>query len=919
MAEQISLDNLPIWTAEEEEYIRSLTGEGSPPARPADRGHVLDVLGWLQRPQHAITQAIVNARDDDPNTTFLGGLRAGMSGRSQITPADAVGMEEGQPTDEWLPWLKKEVPRFGVNAVLDPLVVVPFGKIAQGVKKLPAVARGIEKVAASSFGKSFLHEAPGALGDKFEEALNIAKRKAGQGSLAARKLYDEAARAIKESGIDPAVVREAWETGQELPSQVADPLAKLLGISTKLVEEMNPARVAEGLEPIGLVKMPKGEWIPRVQTEKGRRAIMSEGKVARPEEFKSRELLKVEGQVDEAGNPLIMNTKWLEKNPNEIPIDAIGEAGKIKRGPQGEYYYKGQPLQLAQATLADIKKGVPKLKDAFVEGAPESYLADIFKKLNQKAFLGLFDDTVSAGITEGWLKDAAKGAIPDGWRTINVKGLEKYAAPGSIANRLENEAGKLGFDTETTLGTVGKLLQTFGQSRPGRALKTVTDTWKSTTLPLHPGFHAANVVSNQFLEALKGTNPLIRNPQAVAVQLGRDPQLWEDLAARGVIGSGWAGSEMSDQLQKALRGPRKLDRVPGVSQAVRGLEWLQNKGYAFGGKLEDNAKIAVALDYLAKHPEFATATGEARELILDRAAQAAKDALFDYSSQGLTPFENQLRQVIPFYGWQRAIIGSTLDRLVHEPWKLALLGRGIDEAATPLSDREKRLADAWVRESGPVKRLLGIDLGRSDKGLQQMLMIGRFLPHGNIEQLMSRPLDFAMGAVNPYLRAPYELLANRSTFKDRPIDPAADGFPWNVINPLIGKPYTSAGGQYFGWTPPASTEYLASITPGYRYLTELNRSAQLTGLVPHDVYKDQDDLSDFGAWYATGGKRYSYDPERYTKNRNREWKTQESALKYNMRYALQRGDTATAERLRRQIAEHHQDRWRRLGYVESGS
>lgn len=92
-------------------------------------GKTLDVA---QRVNYASASAVKNAIDDDPNTTFGGGLKSGIKGITKHTYTDVFEEAGWQPTG-WAGKAAKGLSGFALDVLLDPTTYVTFGASA-GVK-----------------------------------------------------------------------------------------------------------------------------------------------------------------------------------------------------------------------------------------------------------------------------------------------------------------------------------------------------------------------------------------------------------------------------------------------------------------------------------------------------------------------------------------------------------------------------------------------------------------------------------------------------------------------------------------------------------------------------------------------------------------------------------------------------------------
>jgi hypothetical protein len=206
--------------------------------------------------------------------------------------------------------------------------------------------------------------------------------------------------------------------------------------------------------------------------------------------------------------------------------------------------------------------------------------------------------------------------------------------------------------------------------------------------------------------------------------------------------------------------------------------------------------------------------------------------------------------------------------------------------------------DDWSKEQGPIAGILGHRFAPNpETGDPTIVLTGRFEPHGNIEQALARQKDFLQSIINPAIKAPYELMTNQSSFKNRNIDELSQGFPGNLINPLIpGNPnYSQANQTLFGQPLPAAYDYLLSQVPGGRYLQEAHQAGLAAGAW-QDPYKQAMTGSDLAQWYATGGKKYPFDESAAMARRQKERDKIIAAFKSDLRYAAIKGDDRRVDR-----------------------
>jgi hypothetical protein len=939
---------------------------------PEDQGtleHILHILSYLDRPRNALAVGTENLLDDDPNTGFWQGAYSGLMGEKERSWADLAGMERPQPTDEWLPWLGKGAVHLGGDAILDPLLFLgPLSKLGKAGKLGTGVAKGLdylgtpwraasESIHGSPIGRAFAQGVPKHLESVFEEPLNAAVRQRQEALDPVMKLFEQG-KAL-ESGVDDmAAARQAWERPfmeSQAPPELEGVWKELWRIAKEKKDEVNALAESQGIKPIigELSENDLYSRVPLIATAQARRYLNRAGLLERggrkmsPESFQSRELMTmadpealkrgVVKPILSGGRPVV--TKL------DHPLSGYDAAtGMLTRG--GEQI----PASPVTATLQDITQSGLIPDRSFVKSVTESYLIDIMRKENQKAFL----THIAKGIDQGkWIKriDTIQD-IPKDWRQVKVRGMENYAAPRWAANEMEKRA-KTMFDPDTPLGMLEQLGSAALNTRLGGLLQEGTRWWKRNVLGLHFGYYLGNAISDMPQMYMGGVDAWMipfRKAQAIAVQAGRgsnifsgltNRQLGEEFARRGLWSTTWGSSEAGDAIDKAINEGflrRNLGHGKGVSGTVgRGVvkvgeTWGKLNEVAlrrFGGNIEANSRIGVAIDWLKREGIKAPTPED-----LDRAALFANKAMIDYSA--LTPFERQLATIIPFIAWQRGILGRTAESVVESPERLARLGRTLDMIFEPMPESERQISDDWIKENAPtmgafgtswdesLQRLndlaqrLGVSPETIDKygfkpleGGPRMALAGRFLPHTQVEQLMNRPLESLVSAINPLLKGPAELMANYSSFKDRPID-ELNNFPAN-----LGTSGQMATQSPFGLRLPASWDYIMSQMPGGRTVNALSELGRGAGLWS-DPYKAESSPSEALSSYATGGKFYPFDRNKQLFRRKMEADKKARTLTHFVQYAWARGDNAGVEHYMRALQEHQAKVQRALGFVQGG-
>lgn len=930
---------------------------------PAQAGkHVLSILALLDRVRNAGATGIKYSLDDDPETTFWSGLGKGIRGEDDVHNADLLGIPRPESTDEWLPWLGKGAVHLAADMV-DPLLFLgPLSKLGKAGKLGEPIARGLqylgtpyraasEYLHGTSLGRAFAEDAPAHLQSVVSQPWNTALRQKQEELDPIMKLFTEG-KAL-ESGIDDmAAARQAWER-PFMESQASPELEavwqQLHGLSSQKRDEVNALAESLGMKSlIGEV----GEndlyrWVPRIGTSEARRHLGrtgfldSGGKRLSPESFESRELMlladpqqlekNVLQPILEGGKPVV--TKL------DHPLSGLDESGRVLKTGAGDI-----PVQPVQATMQEIYQSGLVPKTTWVKGVAESYLADIMKKENQKAFLSFMSRGLAKPGGEAasqWIKPVSTiRDIPKGWRTLKVPGMEKYAAPKWAANFVEKRSKKM-FDPDTPLGMAEQLGEAALNTRVGGLFKEGTQWWKRNVLGLHPGYYFGNMVSDipqMYLAGVDSWMLPFRKAQAIAAQSGlgarifgnySNRELGEEFARRGLWSKTWGASEATDVLDKAINEGfvrRTAGRLPGVAgtigrgAATVGETWGKLNDTVlrkFGGNIEANSRIGVAIDWL-KRNKINTPTPED----LDQAAAFANKSMIDYGA--LTPFERQMATIVPFYAWQRGILGRTAETLVESPDRLARLGRSLDMMLDPLPEEDKQISDEWIQSAAPTTGIMGtsfddmlqkLGIQPREEG-QRISLAGRFLPHTTIESLMNRPIDTAVASINPLLKAPAELFANRSSFTDRPIDSISE-FPGNIVNPLVGGDYQTATEKPFGLELPASWNYILTQMPGGRTLKAASELARGLGATK-DEYKAETSPGEALSWFATGGKLYPFSRDKQLRHRQWEIDRKTKEIMRKAEFAWSRDDLDGAQHYMDMLERHQADMARILGFTEGG-
>jgi hypothetical protein len=387
----------------------------------------------------------------------------------------------------------------------------------------------------------------------------------------------------------------------------------------------------------------------------------------------------------------------------------------------------------------------------FTEGESNAYIhilstkgaegvEDVVKRVTEK------QDTIRVMLSskelEGELIDVSKLA------SLNIQDIgaitsrvPAYLLPREIANDM-NKVQKFFWGDESARG----ILQVYDK---------LLGTWKSLATSFRWPFHVRNAMSNEFLIWLGGVSAEhipIRNAQALAIATGRAGDVAtksgqkisydavRELAnTMGIRGHGWVGQEISVDAYRSLSD--MLDK--GLPSKI--LEWAPDKSRAFGKAVEDNARLSLFVDQLAK----GKSPQEARQ-------QVAK-YLFNYDE--LTPFEkNVMKRVFPFYTWMRKNSVLQITSILEQPGKYAMVGKSLDalEKQIPQTTEEKELKPEYMIDMSYFKTPW-----KSKEGSPIYAYVD--LPYTDLNRMFN--LRDIVSSVSP-AKVIYELMANQRNFPD---------------------------------------------------------------------------------------------------------------------------------------------------------
>ena len=389
-----------------------------------------------------------------------------------------------------------------------------------------------------------------------------------------------------------------------------------------------------------------------------------------------------------------------------------------------------------------------------------------------------------------------------------------YKSPYVKISGFKDENGRqLYFERELAKTIKDRYEMLQGKGMTNEFLKFWDDIqtgWKKWSLGIRPAYHTRNAVGNVLnAYTIAGvSNPAVYGAAAKLQWKARrgtlsstdevhgtgmtEREVWDAMNDNGVNAPHQYGLDVqrtTEQEMEALAGYK-----PGIGQRARTLGTesgitgkLVKGGFAVGGTIEGNARIAVFLDKLrkAKNPNSSmkfydsttggkvmvgadgikgkSVTGRNNFSDWDRvksASQEVKKALFDYTDLSRVE-RDYFKRLIPFYTWTRKNVPAQLESLVKNPQrleKLEIARQNVEGDARPEGDD---ISPFW---RGRVPIFLSKENGRVRKVISML----NYAPVADIERL-AKPKDMLEEMISPLIKEPFEQIANWDTFRDKPL------------------------------------------------------------------------------------------------------------------------------------------------------
>ena len=400
-------------------------------------------------------------------------------------------------------------------------------------------------------------------------------------------------------------------------------------------------------------------------------------------------------------------------------------------------FYKSRDLAALTVKEAKEKFKEGKLSYMFETDAAKVYAGRVNKSnvmIMRKQLAGWLEEN-------SFIKPLKSRETTKGMVTLDKKiwGKDFEALP-EIARELKTIRNDL-----TDVG-IKKFLQKYDE---------VQNMWKLSVTSLWPSFHARNAVSNVWLGWLGGNKSLGNYQIANKLQwyghnlkAGKDvakvgdktiklgnfnwkiSQLWEEAGKSGVVGTGWFGGDFLKKL--------------AISK--KDLSTYTNLPRRFGTAVENNARISLFVDRLAKGDDITSA------------AKHTKKFLFDYGD--LTQIERKgFKRAVPFYTWMRKNIPLQLEQIAKQPGKYAAMTHGQKAVESMTPAMEEKYLPHWMKNEEMYIRLPGNKYFNPDLPFQDLAKL----------TLSDRTIKEIVNPITPLVKGVMEIAANRDIFRGKPL------------------------------------------------------------------------------------------------------------------------------------------------------
>ena len=837
-------------------------------------------LDIIQRSNFAIASGFKNVVDSDPESTFTGGLRTGITGETKNVFSDVL-TEIGFRPETFIGRVSKGVVGFTLDVLLDPTTYLTLG-VGAGIKVL---AKGSIKASTLTRLGAKTLKGQQKLVQSLNKGLSIeeARRLAGETILNLTKKNPELAKLwIDKGGIKffGNTLLSSERIGNVLKFI---PGMKTIDRVTEPLRNRTFSLFSRKFDP-EFGKLPD-EFLQLEQRYrdlahvKPRETVKIFTNIAKANKLTAQEADIVTSAI-EAGtkiaDPRLENARSLIQN--ELKGFLKGEHARgIKTGEITNYVphilveNKPKNLPFKLPPVIASKPGFTKGRkiEGTISEINEQYGKDFFNTniIEAASVRGLA--STKAQLNADFLQEMAENfgakanSAPTNYVDTGIKALEEFKFHPALAKRITSFRKGLINDEAST-----KLLRDFDK---------ILNIWKASVTSIFPAFHGRNAISNVFLNFMDigatafspgknalATSMMLKNRQlqkleSVSLGIGKtakDAQIKILEINKQVVLTDFFGTEWNVGALRALAKrnniaftgeffasdiPTTIEGISKISKAKKVLPVFQDfygfkKGREIGSAIEGQARMLNFMTNLQKTGDPITA------------AERTKRFLFDY--QNLTDFEKGfMKRIMPFYTFSRKNLEVQLVEGLKQPGKIATQAKMFNTVGDILSngdqvsDEEIRTLPDWMQKG------LLININRNGSDLSFLNNLG--LP---LEESLGIENKKVINMLSPMIKFPVEKITGRNLFFEKDTKDVTNAtafqFAPKIIQDFIGYkevPLTDKTGNDYIWyvsTKPDRMHTLVNIPPTSRIwgiMNQLGKAnvpknikilSQITGIKP---------------------------------------------------------------------------------------
>lgn len=719
-----------------------LAAQGGTPETGSHPSILNRVLDLIQRPSYAVQNAIKQGYDVEHGvqngvaggpqrggfsgavlSAMLHGAASGLAGTQKTHFSDTLGdIQQAAPNPVTQNRLFRGAAGLAGDVAGDPLTWTGIG-VEKALPDIAATTEGINAVNSAKAAKGITPDILEALGNSTADAAKAAQpgkvslEVAGHPVASSEKLYDVASKImqpLKESG-----------PGQQL--------SKLFQNKAYFPDEMNPIRRAreqagvshymdiehDVMNVLGKQLTPEEGKLVSHTLESGTDMTGTLAKSGMDLGDAQKYAVNLQKELDEQAKVAGVNLRG-QSLPNYVPKylpqpEVDNDATKAFRNVEWQLHNDGVPSGKAFPTFAEYK-------DAGLH--PHENIVDILRLNAAEATRKIADAEFKNGALDRYATEiAGKGAKAGG------------EAAGNIGERIDPDllkgtkyAGKKMYGPEE-IGTAFKRANELYKS-PEETKKflhsydQILRLWKTGVTTVNPSHHLGNMIGDAFVNMLGGVDDpadYLRGLKVmradgdmnVAGELGHVSN--EEVLSRYHSTGAASGFNNTELVGSTTPG--------GVAEKVtRPINETMGKLRGLTAKREDFMRMA---NFTHSIRQWAVDNGGVNSYQdLDKAAEYAAGRVrkFNFDFGDITPFESNVRRVVPFYTYTRKSIPLMLESLALHPGLIGRVPKGINAIQQMLGTDSGHLPISEVVPSY-IKDVAGIRVaGEGQNGLLQKLL-----------------------------------------------------------------------------------------------------------------------------------------------------------------------------------------------------